>query len=52
MSTRKMTEDDFIRRWWKKKFPLADPPKFDSAITCADASDLLREYYKYLESLP
>ena len=49
MATRKMSEDDFIRQWWKKRFPDADPPKWDSAITCADASDLLRAYYKHLE---
>ena len=52
MATRKMTEDAFIKQWWAKRFPNADPPKWDSAITCADASDLLRSYYKYLESLP
>ena len=52
VATRKMSADDFIRQWWAKRFPNAKPPMWDSAITCADAADLLNKYYKYLESMP
>ena len=52
MATRQMSSDDFIRQWWKKRFPYAEPPTWDSAITCADAADLLTKYYEYLKSLP
>jgi hypothetical protein len=47
-----MSEDEFIKQWWAKRFPASDPPTWRSLITCADASDLLWAYYKYLESLP
>jgi hypothetical protein len=40
----------FIESWWKQRFPTADPPKWDSAITCADATDLLRKFYDAVQS--
>ena len=36
--------DDFIKRWWAKRFPNANPPTWKSAITCADAADLLDKF--------
>ncbi|HKM99434.1 MAG TPA: hypothetical protein VJX23_02875 [Candidatus Binataceae bacterium] len=38
---REVSSADFITWWWAKRFPTAQPPTWDSAITCADASDLL-----------
>lgn len=49
---RRMSADDFIKQWWEQHFPGTKEPKWNSAITCADAADLLNKYYKYLESLP
>jgi len=42
--TREVSSDDFIKSWWAKRFPTAEPPTWDSAITCADASDLLDKF--------
>lgn len=47
MSTRKkINVDDFIRGWWKRRFPEAKRPEWNSAITCADAADLLEKFRK------
>ena len=45
---RNTTSDDFIRKWWTKRFLYADPPTWNSVITCADASDLLDKFRRYL----
>jgi len=45
--TRQMSSDDFIKAWWAKRFPTA-APTWDSAITCADAADLLNKFREYL----
>lgn len=38
------SNENFIRAWWKRRFHDAKPPKWDSAITCADAADLLMNF--------
>jgi hypothetical protein len=48
IATRKMNYDEFIKHWWKTRFTDADEPTWKSAISCADASDLLRAFYKHL----
>jgi hypothetical protein len=48
LATHKISNDDFIKRWWKKRFPTADEPNWCSTITCADASDLLDQFRKAL----
>lgn len=52
MATRRMSSDEFIKQWWKKRFPDVAEPRWDSTIKCIEAVDLLDQYYKYLESLP
>lgn len=52
MATRKMSNDEFIKRWWAENWPDKEPPTWSSTITCAEASGLLRDYYEYMESLP
>lgn len=36
------SDQQFLESWWKVRFPQAQPPNWDSAITCADAADLLK----------
>jgi len=43
-----MSYDDVIKKWWFARFPTADAPTWKSAITCADASDLLLTFHKML----
>jgi hypothetical protein len=49
----KITEQQFITKWWRKRFPNASSPTFEpkwnSAISCADACDLLKKYKAYLK---
>lgn len=47
---KKLSNDDFIKRWWKRRFRGANPPTWDSAISCADASDLLEKFRAYLKA--
>lgn len=41
-----MTEQQFVERWWKDRFPGANPPTRSSPITFTDALDLLSRFRK------
>ncbi len=45
---KKLTEQAFIWKWWKRRFPHANPPTWGSAIMAVDAVDLLTQYRLYL----
>lgn len=49
---RRMSEQKFIEKWWKNRFPTADKPTWSSAITCVDAIDLMAKYKNYLRRKP
>lgn len=44
-----LSHESFIKRWWARRFPEANPPTWSSAVTCADATDLLQKYEEYLK---
>jgi hypothetical protein len=46
---KKLTEQQFIEQWWARRFPKAEKPDWNSAITCTDAIYLLRAYQRYLK---
>ncbi|MGH9547095.1 MAG: hypothetical protein ACRD23_17960 [Terriglobales bacterium] len=45
-----MTEQEFVDRWWKDKFPGANPPTGASPITLTDALDLLIHFCKTVDT--
>jgi len=48
MRKSKIKEQEFLERWWANRFPSAAPPRWNSAVTCADAVDLLERFRKVI----